>query len=218
MLLGTRLWYGFFGETLQSDTKFQKKMDELCREIGPPQQTTAVVAEPNPASSPASSSALAPKASSSASASTKVPPAVSASAAPEDKVVASHSPPNPAASTERVSSLAAPVSVSTTSTFEDGEDIVQPPHAPQRHHGEDIVQPPQPQRQQQLQLSEAFYLERERAAERAERERAERIASERIASEREFRLFSAVIAFSMSTCTCGIGAAILGTALLVKRT
>ena len=95
---------------------------------------------------------------------------------------------------------------------------MQPPHAPQRHHGEDIVQPPQPQRQQQLQLSEAFYLERERAAERAERERAERIASERIASEREFRLFSAVIAFSMSTCTCGIGAAILGTALLVKRT
>ena len=207
MLLGTRLWYGFFGETVQSDAKFQAKMDELCREIGPPQcsppaqpvgtQLSAVA--PTVAPDPAPTSAQ-PK-SASASAPTTARPAAPASAADDNIVSQSHSgsppEPNPTTRTESVGSVAvAPVSVST---------------APTPSHSEDIVQP-QPQRHQQLQLSEAFYLERERAAERAERERAERIVS-----EREFRVFSAVIAFSVSTCTCGVGAAILGAALLLRR-
>ena len=66
------------------------------------------------------------------------------------------------------------------------------------------------------QLSEAFMLERERAERQAERERAERQAererAERERAERsEARL---VVAFSVATCTCGLGAAVIGVALL----
>eukprot|EP01047_Picozoa_sp_COSAG01_P003218 COSAG01_NODE_94_length_26962_cov_9.110933_2_plen_634_part_00 len=34
MLLGVRLWYGFFGATLASDETFEDKVEELCRELG----------------------------------------------------------------------------------------------------------------------------------------------------------------------------------------
>eukprot|EP01047_Picozoa_sp_COSAG01_P027718 COSAG01_NODE_1837_length_9083_cov_143.534617_2_plen_1123_part_00 len=34
MLLGTRLYYVFFGSTLSSDAAFEGKMEELCRELG----------------------------------------------------------------------------------------------------------------------------------------------------------------------------------------
>ena len=34
MLLGVRLWYGFYGATLESDAAFKGKVDELCRELG----------------------------------------------------------------------------------------------------------------------------------------------------------------------------------------
>ena len=34
MILGVRLWYGFFGTTLGSEGAFEGKMDELCRELG----------------------------------------------------------------------------------------------------------------------------------------------------------------------------------------
>eukprot|EP01048_Picozoa_sp_COSAG05_P005418 COSAG05_NODE_321_length_11453_cov_62.107539_2_plen_2300_part_00 len=34
MMLGVRLWYGFFGATLASEGAFEGKMDELCRELG----------------------------------------------------------------------------------------------------------------------------------------------------------------------------------------
>ena len=34
MLLGVRLWYGFYGATLESDGAFEGKVDELCRELG----------------------------------------------------------------------------------------------------------------------------------------------------------------------------------------
>eukprot|EP01047_Picozoa_sp_COSAG01_P006516 COSAG01_NODE_237_length_20722_cov_360.895747_2_plen_170_part_00 len=34
MLLGVRLWYGFFGSVLTSEAGFEVKMDELCRELG----------------------------------------------------------------------------------------------------------------------------------------------------------------------------------------
>jgi phage/plasmid primase-like uncharacterized protein len=59
-------------------------------------------------------------------------------------------------------------------------------------------------------------LERERAERQAERERAERQAererAERERAERsEARL---VVAFSVATCTCGLGAAVIGVALL----
>ena len=34
MLLGVRLWYGFYGATLESDKAFEGKVEELCRELG----------------------------------------------------------------------------------------------------------------------------------------------------------------------------------------
>ena len=34
MLLGVRLWYGFYGATIESDKAFEGKVDELCRELG----------------------------------------------------------------------------------------------------------------------------------------------------------------------------------------
>ena len=34
MLLGVRLWYGFYGATLESEDAFEGKVDELCRELG----------------------------------------------------------------------------------------------------------------------------------------------------------------------------------------
>ena len=34
MLIGTRMWYGFYGATLESDAAFKAKVDELSRELG----------------------------------------------------------------------------------------------------------------------------------------------------------------------------------------
>ena len=34
MLVGVRLWYGFYGATLESDEAFEGKIEELCRELG----------------------------------------------------------------------------------------------------------------------------------------------------------------------------------------
>ena len=34
MLLGVRLWYGFFGSVLESEGAFAGKVEELCRELG----------------------------------------------------------------------------------------------------------------------------------------------------------------------------------------
>ena len=34
MLLGVRLWYGFYGLVLDSDDAFEGKVAELCRELG----------------------------------------------------------------------------------------------------------------------------------------------------------------------------------------
>ena len=34
MLLGVRLWYGFYESVLESEAAFEGKTDELCRELG----------------------------------------------------------------------------------------------------------------------------------------------------------------------------------------
>ena len=34
MILGMRLWYGFYGSALASEGAFERKMEELCRELG----------------------------------------------------------------------------------------------------------------------------------------------------------------------------------------
>ena len=42
-MMGTRLWYGFYGDTLSNTIKFESKVGELCREIGPPIRAAAAV-------------------------------------------------------------------------------------------------------------------------------------------------------------------------------
>lgn len=64
--MGTRLWYGFYGPTLATQAAFEKKMDELCREIGDrgrirEHSVTAAVPEgepPEPQPQPAASPSL----------------------------------------------------------------------------------------------------------------------------------------------------------------
>jgi hypothetical protein len=34
MLMGLRLWYGFYGSVLESEVAFEAKVSELCRELG----------------------------------------------------------------------------------------------------------------------------------------------------------------------------------------
>ena len=34
MLLGMRLWYGFYGAVLEDDKAFERKVTELCPELG----------------------------------------------------------------------------------------------------------------------------------------------------------------------------------------
>ena len=34
MLLGVRMWYGFYGSIVESEGEFEGKVDELCRELG----------------------------------------------------------------------------------------------------------------------------------------------------------------------------------------
>eukprot|EP00041_Stephanoeca_diplocostata_P034938 m.1214011 g.1214011 ORF g.1214011 m.1214011 type:complete len:1123 (+) comp24603_c0_seq10:257-3625(+) len=36
LMLGTRLWYGFYGDMLNNAAQFMAKVDSLCRELGPP--------------------------------------------------------------------------------------------------------------------------------------------------------------------------------------
>jgi hypothetical protein len=33
MMMGVRLWYGFYGATLDSEASFERKVGELCREL-----------------------------------------------------------------------------------------------------------------------------------------------------------------------------------------
>ena len=58
MLLGTRLWYGFFGGMLE-DAKFEETIDELCKALGDPSRAGAA-SSAAPKSAPAPAPALAP--------------------------------------------------------------------------------------------------------------------------------------------------------------
>eukprot|EP01047_Picozoa_sp_COSAG01_P022601 COSAG01_NODE_1347_length_10632_cov_29.175370_3_plen_2601_part_00 len=64
MILGMRLWYGFYGSTLASEGAFESKMEELCRELGErgtraaSQTTVGTVAAPPLAQDPATRAAL----------------------------------------------------------------------------------------------------------------------------------------------------------------
>jgi hypothetical protein len=34
MLLGARVWHGFYGSVLASDSAFEGKVEELCQQLG----------------------------------------------------------------------------------------------------------------------------------------------------------------------------------------
>jgi len=44
LLLGTSMWYGFYGDALSSASTFDDRMDALCREIGGRGRADAVIA------------------------------------------------------------------------------------------------------------------------------------------------------------------------------
>eukprot|EP01043_Picozoa_sp_COSAG02_P059552 COSAG02_NODE_7613_length_2933_cov_40.392378_1_plen_974_part_01 len=44
LLLGTSMWYGFYGETLSSESAFEGRVDALCRELGNRGRADAMVA------------------------------------------------------------------------------------------------------------------------------------------------------------------------------
>lgn len=46
MLLNCRLWYGFFGETLADEAKFQAKITEMCRELSAARQEASLTDAP----------------------------------------------------------------------------------------------------------------------------------------------------------------------------
>eukprot|EP01047_Picozoa_sp_COSAG01_P096311 COSAG01_NODE_26833_length_701_cov_3062.495017_1_plen_225_part_01 len=64
MILGMRLWYGFYGTTLASEGAFESKVEELCRELGErgtraaSQTTIGTVAAPPSAQDSAAKAAL----------------------------------------------------------------------------------------------------------------------------------------------------------------
>ena len=210
LILGTRMWYPMWGDADQDDeAAFERRIDGVVREIGDRGKlrvADAVSLEPTPTPAPA-----------------PAPAATTPTAAPAPTPTAAPAP-----------APAPPTSVSTLDAsrlaLERDSLMQQVQQLSSQLAGVDTSSsgvPPQstaPSGQQQL--SESFYLERERAerqAERqqgerqAERERAERMerAAERERVERaEARL---LVAFSVSTCSCAIGAAIVGAAVLLKR-
>eukprot|EP01048_Picozoa_sp_COSAG05_P005045 COSAG05_NODE_290_length_12056_cov_14.204232_10_plen_452_part_00 len=71
MLLGVRLWYGFYGTVLSSEEAFEGKMEELCRELGdrglvqpaegvPPVQATDELGQAVVAPSPSVADSMSP--------------------------------------------------------------------------------------------------------------------------------------------------------------
>ena len=210
-----RRWYAFWDVAQDDDAAFEKRVDSVVREIGErgkPQVLPEVVA-------PVKMSQLASKARAVAVTSAPAPvvvpvPAVAPAPAPAPAPRAPA--PAPAAAT------LAPLAVD--------ELMRQVQQISSQLTGAASTS----------QLSEVFHLERERAAERERAERAERVERERVeraekaerlerertlridkadreSAERmylEARLFAA---FSVGTCTCGLGAAVVGAALLLKK-
>ena len=56
MLLGARLWYGFFGPTLEDEEAFESEIAKLCRELGPPEAIAPKISEGTPPAKAASTS------------------------------------------------------------------------------------------------------------------------------------------------------------------
>ena len=61
MLLGTQLWYGFFGSMLKSDAAFRKRINELCRALGRPERANQPAGSHSSSSSGSSGGASAPQ-------------------------------------------------------------------------------------------------------------------------------------------------------------
>jgi hypothetical protein len=114
MLLGTQLWYGFFGSTLATESAFAKQIDQLCRPLGNPNRAhrglwgvakdklmVATPSAPAPAPTPVPALTLAP-----APAPPPPPPPETLTPTPEPGLTSAPTPPPPPAPVAAISSLA----------------------------------------------------------------------------------------------------------------
>ena len=219
LILGTRMWYA----DTDDNATFERRLDGVVREIGDRGKLMVAEAilslEPTPAPAPAAAPMMtaAP-----APAATAQPAAKSMLAAPVRAPPVGPVPapaPIPAKST---STLDARLALERESLMQQVQQLSSQLASidasatlPSQSPG---MPPPS------TQLSESFYLERERAERQAERqaqaERAERAerAAERAERERAERADARlIVAFSVSVCTCGVGAAVVGAAIWLNR-
>ena len=202
LIMGTRLWYGFWDVENDNDAAFDCRVDSVVREIG--DRGKVCLSEPALTPSRGPTSDLVPL----------VP--APAPAADSDSV------PAPAAVTVGLKTESPTMDQSRRALDRESlmHEIQQLSSQLATIDSAPNVTPtarlprvaPVPSSQPSTQLSELFFLERERERQ-AERSRLESAERERV-ERAEMRL---LFAFSVSTCTCGIGVAIVGAALLLKK-
>ena len=201
LILGTRLWHGMWDADKDDDAAFERRLDPVVRELGDRgkrQRATATAAAAT-AGTPSPAPAPAPPpapALASVRAPAPAPTVVAPALVPLDSSQLALERDELRRQVQQMSSQLASAEVSSGASS---------------HH---------------LNLSEAFYLERERVAERqAERDRVERAEwververAERAERERAERSEARLVgALSVGMCACGLGVASIGVALLLKK-
>jgi type IV secretory pathway VirB10-like protein len=222
LILGTRMWYPMWGDADQDDeAAFERRIDGVVREIGDRGKlrvADAVSLEPTPTPAPAPAPAATTPTAAPAPTPTAAPapaPAPPTSVSTLDASRLALERDSLMQQVQQLSSQLASVGVSATLPSQSA---------------------PPPSATRSSQLSESFYLERERAERQADRERAERaerqaqaerqVQAEREKAERaaeraertEARLIVATtVGATLMSCTCGLGAAIIGATVLLKK-
>ena len=227
LIMGTRLWYGFWDVEKDNDAAFDCRVDSVVREIG--DRGKVCLSEPalTPSREPASDLVpLVPAPAPAPAADSDSIPAPAAVAVDLNTESSTMNPSIMALDRENLMHQIQQLS-SQLATIDSAPNAMPSAHLPRVA--------PVPSSQPSAQLSELFYLEREReraerqaerqaereaerkaerkAERQAERSRLERAERERV-ERAEMRL---LFVFGVSTCTCGVGVAIVGAALLLKK-
>lgn len=222
IIMGTRLWYQMWDSENDDDDAFERRLDDVVREIGergklvldtaPPAEPTQRLAH-TPASTLSPAPALAPV----------LAPAISPAAAAATRPQA---PPVLDAPTSLLAHQTAHAPLLGSSAL--GEECHELRRQVQQISSQ-LANMEASRASATSQLSDAFCLERERVAERqAERERSERAEraerveraerAERAHRERIERVEARLVAtLSVGMCTCGLGVAIGGVALALRN-
>eukprot|EP01043_Picozoa_sp_COSAG02_P052941 COSAG02_NODE_5781_length_4038_cov_145.567911_2_plen_240_part_00 len=230
LILGTRLYYSYFPSAVPTEAAFERRTDEITREIGErgKRARSPAVEAPAPAPAPVPTPAPIPARNMAPS------PPPRAHGWEKEKEKKNES----AKGSGSVTGVTASVQQTAPDTLQElhSSQVVQEERETVAPCLGDISTLSQllSQSQSQSQLSEMFYLQLERERERsdrqlerleriersdrldrvAERERLERAERER-AERNEARMFTA--GFFAGACTCGLGAAIIGVALLQTK-